>query len=71
MPHLIETSFGMWTRVGRRKHVLLSHWRHMTNTIELSCVAAMWPFCQITLTTCSLYWLPVYCSLYWNIHSEP
>jgi len=51
----IEMLFGMWTRVGPRKHVLDvgAHWRHPMNTIELnSCAAAMQPFCEITLTTC-------------------
>ena len=30
--------FGMWTRVGPRKHVLdeRAHWRHLANTIEPS-----------------------------------
>ena len=34
----IGMSFGMWTRVGPRKHVLDggAHWRQLANTIELS-----------------------------------
>jgi len=34
----IELSFGMWTRVGPKKHVLDkgAHWRHLANTIETS-----------------------------------
>ena len=34
----IEMPFGMWTRVGRMKHVLDggAHWRNLANTIQLS-----------------------------------
>jgi len=33
---LIEKPFGLWTPVGRRKHVLDvdAQWRHLANTIE-------------------------------------
>jgi len=33
-----ETPFGMWIRVGPRKHVLdgSEHWRHLANTTEPS-----------------------------------
>jgi len=35
---LIRMPFGMWTRVGPRKHVSDGgeYWRHLANTIELS-----------------------------------
>ena len=31
-----EMSFGLWTLIGPRKHVLHegAHWRHLANTIE-------------------------------------
>jgi len=34
----IEMPFGLWTRVGLRKHVLDrgANWRHMSNTTEPS-----------------------------------
>jgi len=34
----IEMVFGLWTRVGQRKHELHggAHWRHLANTTELS-----------------------------------
>jgi len=43
----IEMPFGLWTRVGPRKHALGegTHWRHLANTIEPSIcggVAAFW-----------------------------
>jgi len=45
--------FGLWTRLGRRKHVLHgAHWRHLANTIELSVCVSDAALCQITLTTC-------------------
>jgi len=46
--------FGIWTRVGQRKHVLGggAHWRHLANTIEPSMCAADAAYFQITLTTC-------------------
>jgi len=45
-----EMSFGLWTRVGWRKHG--SHWRHLANTIEPSMCGSDAALCQITLTTC-------------------
>ena len=44
----IEMSFGLWTRVGLRKHVLDGV--HIGATWRRTCAAAMRPF-QITLTT--------------------
>jgi len=45
------TSFGMWTRMGPRKHVL--DWMHIGATwrirLNRPCMAAIWPFCQSTL----------------------
>ena len=33
----IEMPFGIWTRVGPTKHVLMgAHWRNLANTIEPS-----------------------------------
>jgi len=46
----IEMPFGIWTRVGPRKHVLCgdAHWRHLANAIEPSmfggdAVKLLWP----------------------------
>jgi len=52
---LIEMPFGMWTRVGPRKHVLDGVHIVSTWLIRLGRprVAAMRPFCKITLTMCS------------------
>jgi len=37
MAELIEMSFGLWTCVGRRKHVVHGgHWRNLANTNEPS-----------------------------------
>jgi len=46
---LIEMPFGMWTRVGPRKHVLVEVHTGATQRIPLyrPCAAAMRPFCQI------------------------
>ena len=49
----IEMLFGLWTRLGRRKHVLRgvhtgATWRIPSNR---PCAASMPPVCQITLTT--------------------
>jgi len=53
----IEMPFGLWTRVGRRKHVLhvRAHWRRLANTTEPSVCGGDAALCQITLTTC-YYW---------------
>jgi len=50
----IEMPFGIWTRVGVRKHVLGAdaHWRHLANTNEPSMCRSDAACCQITLTTC-------------------
>jgi len=50
----IEMSFGTWTRVGPRKHVLDggAHWRNLANTTEPSVCSRDAALCQITLTTC-------------------
>jgi len=52
----VEMSYGMWTQVGRRKHVLggAAHWRHLANTIEPSMFGGDAALCQIVLTTCFL-----------------
>ena len=52
MAELIEMLFLLWTRVGRRKHVLhgRTHWRHRANTIEASVCGGDAALCQITLT---------------------
>ena len=52
----IEMPFGMWTRVGARKHVLDgvhsgATWRILLNR---PCVVAMRPFRQITMSTCCM-----------------
>jgi len=51
-----EMPFGLWTRVGPRKHG--ANWWIPLNR---PCAAAMRPFCQMTLTTCyynvpSVWW---------------
>jgi len=53
---LIEMPLGLWTWVGRRKHVLdgvhvVITWRILLNRPH---VAVMQPFCQIALTACSV-----------------
>jgi len=53
----IEMPFGVWTRVGPRKHELTgimgvhidATWRIQLNHL---CAETMRPFCQITLNTC-------------------
>jgi len=62
----IDLSFGLWTRVGRRKHKFnrirnrqvapmcprgKAHWRHLANTIEPTVYGGDAALCQITLTT--------------------
>jgi len=56
MAEPIEMPFGVWTRVGPRKHMLDGVHIGATWRIRLNrpCAAAMWPFCQITLTTCDV-----------------
>jgi len=50
----IEMSFGIWTHVGARKHVLhgAAHWLNLANTSKLSMCGGDAALCQITLTTC-------------------
>jgi len=50
----IEMLFGIWTRLGPRKHVLGegAHWRNLTNTTEPSVCGGDAACYQITLTTC-------------------
>ena len=66
---LIDLPFGLWTRVGRRKHKfnrirlwrkcalpcghMWAHWRHVANTTEPSVCGGDAVLYQITLTTCS------------------
>ena len=53
---LMEMLFGVWTQVGKRKHVRWgAHWRTLANTTELSMWGSDAAFCQITLTTCLSY----------------
>ena len=54
MAEPIEMPFGLWTRVGTRKHVLGKVYTGATWPIRLNrlCAAAMRPFCQVNLTTC-------------------
>ena len=60
----IDLQFGLWTRVGRRKHKfnhirqvapmyppMWIHWRHLANTTESSVCGGDAVLCQITLTT--------------------
>ena len=49
-----EMPFGIWTRVGPRKHVLGrgAHWGHLVNTTEPSMCGGDAACCKITLTTC-------------------
>jgi len=49
----IEMPFGIWTRVGPRKHVLggCAHLRNLANTTEPSMCGSDTTFRQITLTT--------------------
>jgi len=47
----IEMPFLLWTRVGRRKHLLHgAHWRHLANTTEPSMCSSDVALCQITLS---------------------
>jgi len=57
----IETPFGLWTRVSRRKHKfnrirqvapMCPHWRHLANTIEPSISGGDAALCQIILIIC-------------------
>jgi len=54
MAEPIEMPFGLWTRVGPRKHVLGGMHTAATWQIPLNRLfaATMPSFCQITLTTC-------------------
>jgi len=56
MAEPIEMPFGLWTRMGPRKHVLGGVHNGATWRIPENCPyeVAMRPFCQITLTTCFL-----------------
>jgi len=53
----IEMSFGMWTRVGPRKHLMecgsVIHWRHLANAVELSVCGGDAALSQLTFTTCT------------------
>jgi len=61
----IDLSFGLWTRVGQRKHKFnhirqvapmcphgRAHLLHLANTNEPSVCSSDVVLCQITLTTC-------------------
>jgi len=44
----IEIPFGLWTRVGGRKHMLhRAHWRHLENAIEPTYEAVMRPYVKL------------------------
>jgi len=48
MSELIEMLFGIWTRLGPRKHVLGGmHWSQLANTLNRPCVAAMRPVVKL------------------------
>jgi len=60
MDELIEMSFGMWTRVGPRKHALdVVH--NLATTTEPSMCDGPAASCQTTLTTCFTIFLVVVC----------
>jgi len=46
----MEMPFGIWARVGRRKHVLDggAHWRRLANAIEPSTCGGDAAFCGVT-----------------------
>jgi len=54
----IEIPFGLWAwmSTGKLAYVLYGGAVHIGATwrirLNRPCAAAMWPFCQITLTTC-------------------
>jgi len=52
----IEMLFGIWTRVGPRKHVLDggAYCRHLANTIEPSMCGFDAAFVKLLSTTCSI-----------------
>jgi len=50
MAEAVEMSFGLWTRVGPRKHVLDRV--HIGATWRIRLNVHVQPFCQITLTSC-------------------
>ena len=65
----LELPFGLWNRVGRRKHKFnrirqvapkcphgRAHWRHLANTIQPSVCGGDAVLCQITLTTCLIWY---------------
>ena len=54
---LIEMSFGMWTRLRPRKHVLDGVYIGATWRIRLNrpCAAAMRPFCEVSWSLTSLF----------------
>jgi len=75
MTQPIDLPFGLWTRVGRRKHKFnrihqvaplcpptRAHWRNLANTIEPSVCGGHAALYQSTLTTCYYYYL--LCSKY-------
>jgi len=65
MAEPIEMPFGIWTRVGPRKHVLggtIGCTLGQPNTIAPSMCGGDAACCQITLTNCSLFGMIVlYC----------
>ena len=67
MAELIDLPFGLWIRMGQRKHRFnhirqvapmcpheRAHWRHLANMTEPSVCCCDVALCQITLTTCLL-----------------
>jgi len=47
----MEMQFEIWTRVGRKKYVLVgvhtTHWRNLANTTDRPCAAAMRPVVKL------------------------
>jgi len=75
MAEPMDLPFGLWTRVGRRKHKFnhirqvapmcphgRAHWHHLANTIEPSVYGGDAILRQIILTTCYAFrFVVLYC----------
>jgi len=62
MPEAIDLLFGLWTRVGRRMYKFrcicqVAPMCNLANMNEPSVCDGSAALCQITLTTCSKWWL--------------
>jgi len=75
---MIDLPFGLWTRVGRRKHKfsrirqvaptcphVTAHWRHLENRIEPSVCGGDAVLQQISVTTCYYYYVKRYQTRMW------